>query len=194
LWQINEKWQCGARYSSATTVNLKGETDIILGPFSFTDSFKADLDFPSSAGLGLAYKPCQKLTLAFGGNWYGYSKNADTLVLKFKKLGIEKGQYMNWKDNTGFHIGAVYELTPAWTLRAGLARGYAAIPDDTVSTLTPDVTGWDVSGGVEFRKNALRIAAHTILGWGRNTVGPSWNQDVYSATVISCGLTGSWQF
>ncbi len=194
MWQISDQWRLGARYTSETTVDLSGDLKLKLGPFEFSDSLTADYTYPDSAAVGLAYTPYEKLTLAASANWTGYSSTEDSIALSFKKLGITKTQHTHWKDIPGMCVGVRYSLTPQWTVRAGIGMLSAAVPDNTVSTLTPDANGWDTAVGIEYQKGHFTTAAHVNIGNGENTLDDFWGEKTCSATITTVSITGSWHF
>ncbi|NCN07708.1 hypothetical protein GW933_03360 [Candidatus Falkowbacteria bacterium] len=192
-----DKLTFGLTYMSELKVNFNGESDISIGPISIRDKFKSDFTFPPRLGLGIAYQFTDRLTVDFDANWYGYSKTVNSMTLQFDKLNFGKTTKLNWQDNFSLHLGARYRLNNDWWLRAGMAYQNSAIPDSTISQLTPDASGWDVAFGLECEKDNFSFGVGTIYGWGENDVEPNFGvryPGKYEAQTLTVGLQASWKF
>ena len=170
LWRPNDKFSWGLAYSTESQVRLEGTTDfetMLAGKFS--DDFNTRFTFPARLGTGIAVRPTDKWLIAFDANWFDYS-GADQLNINYEQLPAVQ-QKLNWQNNYALHLGTEYLLGKRWALRTGIAYQTAAIPDSTVSPLTPDVTGWDVSAGLGYYWKNFSIDASYIYAWGDRTVG-----------------------
>ena len=197
LYYPTEKLSIGLTYMSELKASLDGNSDISFGPFQIHDQFKSDYTFPPRLGIGVAYRFTPKLTLEFDANWYGYSKTVDSMTLAFKKLPFKKTSQLDWRDNYGLHLGARYRINDNWWLRSGLAYLTAAVPDSTISQLTPDVSGWDVSLGIECQKEHFSFSASAIYGWGKNEVERDFGvlyPGKYQAETLTVSAQIGWQF
>lgn len=193
LWKPNGWFSWGLSYSTTTRVRLEGETDFDSGlAGSFTDDFSTHFTFPARLGTGVAFHPMERWIVAFDGNWYDYS-GADRMTIRYDHLPQQR-QELRWEDNYSLHLGTEYRLGEHWALRGGVGYQTAAIPDSTVSPLTPDVTGWDVSAGIGYRHTHFSIDIGYIYAWGERTVSVSQDHVApghyeADAHVMALGLT-----
>lgn len=197
LYYPTEKLSLGLTYMSELKADLNGESDISIGPISIHDKFDSDFTFPPRLGIGIAYKLTDRLKMEFDANWYGYSKTVDSMKLSFKKLHFTKTSDMDWRDNYGLHLGAEYRLGNDWWLRGGATYLSKAVPDSTISQLTPDASGWDIALGIECQKEHFSFSAGAIYGWGKNDVERGFGvlyPGKYEAQTITIGAQIGWQF
>lgn len=197
LYFPTERLTIGLTYMSELKVNFNGESDIAIGPINIHDKFKSDFTFPPRLGLGIAYRITNNLTVDLDANWYGYSKTVDSMKLDFDKLNFTKTSDLDWRDNYSLHFGARYQLKTDWWLRAGIGYQTAAIPDSTISQLTPDASGWDIALGLECEKEHFSFSAGAIYGWGDNDVKPDFgvrHPGKYEAQTLTVCAQVSWKF
>lgn len=116
LGEITDTLTLGATYQSRTYMS---KFDKYKGLFAE----QGDFDIPSTYGVGLAVKVSTELTLAADFQRINYSEvdavgNASQANL-FNGLGNDNGAGFNWQDAKVYKIGALYQYSPALTLRAG---------------------------------------------------------------------------
>jgi len=197
LYFPTERLAVGLTYMSELKADLNGESDISIGPINIHDKFQSDFTFPLKLGIGVAYQCTDRLTVAFDANWYGYSKTVDSMKLDFNKLNFTKTSDMDWRDNYSLHLGAQYHLNEDWWLRCGTSYQTAAVPDSTISQLTPDVGGCDVSLGLEYQKEHCSFSTGFLYGWGTNDVKKNFGvryPGQYRAETLMISAQFGWQF
>ncbi len=146
---FDDRLSVGATYSSKTYMT---KFDKYRGFFAGQGNF----DIPANYGLGLAFKPIEKLTAAFdierinykgvpsvgnpgpgltGGS--GYDQNAVFSIAtgfggknKYYSLGNNQGMGFGWKDMTVYKLGLIYDATERLTLRAGYNYSHQPIRRD----------------------------------------------------------------
>lgn len=170
MYKPTERLSLGLAYMSEEKINLNGESDISFGPISLHDKFKSDYTFPPRLGAGIAYRLTPKFTVGFDANWYGYSKTVNSMTLDFAKLPLKKTTNLDWRDNYSLHLGARYRINDFWWLRGGIGYQTKAVPDATISQLTPDATGLDLALGLECQREHFSGSLAAIYGWGENNV------------------------
>ncbi len=197
LYLPTEKLSLGLTYMSELKADLNGESDISIGLIKIHDQFDSDFTFPPRLGLGIAYQFTDRLLMDLDANWYGYCKTVDSMKLDFDKLHFTKTSDLDWRDNYSFHLGARYKLNDDWWLRGGVGYQTAAVPDSTISQLTPDATGWDVALGIECQKDHFSFSTGIIYGWGENDVEPDFGvlyPGKYEAQALTICAQVGWQF
>lgn len=193
LWRT-ERFGLGARFSSDVSPDVHGKTGIHLGPFKISDRFDTQCHFPERLQIGASFVPADPWLFTLDAAWYGYSGDMENLTLDFSKLRIHKVKRLDWDDNYSFHAGVAYNLDEHWTLRAGYTYVIAAVPDETVDTLTPDASGSNVSVGIECERDTLTVAGYVLYGWGERSAGGSFNKEEYSADILTFGFKTAWRF
>jgi long-chain fatty acid transport protein len=158
LWDVNPMFSLGISY----------RTKMYMGKFDdYSDLFAGggEFDMPAVGTIGLAFRPNDKLTLAFDVQqiWYGdidAIANKNELPMKcdlgaaFNNpsapgaiydpsycLGGSNGTGFGWDDMTVFKFGVQYMIDKQWTVRAGYSHGDQPIDGSEVAfnTLAPAV-------------------------------------------------------
>jgi len=124
--QITPTVTLGATYQTKTQM---GKFDKYKGLFADQGSF----DIPENYGVGIAWKASPKLTLAGDVQWIKYSDvpavgNPINCLFTGCQLGGNNGAGFGWQDVTAYKFGAMYELSPDWTLRGGYITLKQPIP------------------------------------------------------------------
>ena len=105
---------------------------------------QGDLDTPANFGVGIAYKFTPKLTVGFDVTRTLYSdvasignKTVNVSGSPFPEsqqknaLGQDDGLGFEWRDQTVFKIGALYDYNSQWTFRAGWNYGKSPMREVT---------------------------------------------------------------
>lgn len=133
-WQghfLSDRLSLGAVYSSRIYMT---KFDKYKGLFADEGGF----DAPENWGVGLAYKPTDKLTLAVDitQTYYSDLKSVGNRSLPISvalndpaNLGRSTGPGFGWEDQTVYKFGVQYKLNDTWTLRTGYNYGKSPIRD-----------------------------------------------------------------
>ncbi|SOE54656.1 Long-chain fatty acid transport protein [Burkholderia sp. OK233] len=102
------------------------------------------IDVPPEYGIGLSYEPVPTVKLA-----------ADWLHISWSKTILGSAQTFSWRDQDVFRIGASYEVSRNWTIRAGFSYANPTFNSAVVAQnfLTPIDNGKAVSAGFTYRLN-----------------------------------------
>jgi len=166
LYKVNPQLQFGLSYQSPTDISLKGSLDLELyvpvidiedsgilgGTYLYSDGdFETTLSLPGEIGVGVMYKPMDKLTLTgdvSSVNWSRFeSIDTKDMVLSTDEslpgyifLDVRDAQMpFNWENITRVSLGAEYALKEGLFLRGGYFFEQSPIPDNTFTVLIPDV-------------------------------------------------------
>jgi long-chain fatty acid transport protein len=96
-----------------------------------------DLKVPDSALLSLQQKVGDKLTLLGDVGWTGWSSVQELRVVRDTGTTVSVTPE-RWRDVMRYALGASYEFTPRFTLRAGTAYDNTPVPDATRTPRLPD--------------------------------------------------------
>jgi len=124
--KLSQDLTVGATWSSKTSM---GNFDKYKGLFAENGGF----DIPANYGVGIAYQATPALILAADVQRIEYSNvravGAPLSALFSGNLfGTASGPGFGWKDVTVTKLGASYDLTPAWTIRAGYSHVSQPVP------------------------------------------------------------------
>ena len=138
----SDSWSMGLTYKSRVKQSIKGDATFqrnpaatALGYFSNT-SAEGDIILPDSIGIGLMFRPFERLSLeanAIYTLWSAYDKLEITYgdaLTPASSMGNNEvsSTRKNWNDVWRFQFGAEYDLTDLIRLRLGYV--YDQIPDD----------------------------------------------------------------
>lgn len=165
-WQgdfFDDRLTLGATWASKTYMT---EFDKYRGLFAE----QGDFDIPSNYGLGIAYRPTKRLTVALDVSRILYEGIASVAnrgpagtgsgvpggcPSGPRCLGNDGGDGFGWEDMTVYKLGVNYQLTPSLAVRAGYNYGKSPISDDqvTFNTLAPATVEKHYSAGFTYRMN-----------------------------------------
>lgn len=135
-YRISDRQQLGFGYRSKITHKIKGDVTAVM-PVSFdqvSGPTATNLTTPAVASLGYSIR-FDRLTLLLDATWTGWSE-FDQLVFNARDPEVQAvlaTQTFDWDDSWRFGLAAEYRLTPALTLRGGVALDQSPIPDDTAT-------------------------------------------------------------
>jgi long-chain fatty acid transport protein len=129
------------------------------------------------AGIGVAIKPVDKLTVLLEAVYTNWGKLDEILVEyddatwqpTMDAVPLDYDYTLNWEDTWQFKIGAQYQLTTCLALRAGFYSDPAPSPLTTQNILLPNIDYSAITMGIGYRKNKISIdfAFEYIMGEDR---------------------------
>ena len=210
-WLISSNQQMALTYRSPVKVKYDGHLTADNIPVMMQAmvlpraDFNTEITFPASVGLGYSIKPCDKLKLEADLEWIEFSSyneltldaNGDNPLLHpagdptppIAPLTIPQ----NWKDSWTAGVGAEYQLTTAWALRAGYQFIQSPIPDNTLSPTLPDGNRSVVSIGLGYKQGAHAVDLAFMQSFYPNRTQPMpYYNGTY--TINSQIIAGSYTF
>ncbi|MBJ6762468.1 outer membrane protein transport protein [Myxococcaceae bacterium JPH2] len=160
---VKNKLSAGITYRSATTLDFKGDAEFTDVPEPLQAAFakqgvRVSMPMPQSMGLGLAYHPVERMTVAADATWWNWSR-LQSLNLEFDNAAFSTSQPKNWHNRWSFDLGAEYAVTPAVTVRAGVGYDPTPIPDATLTPELPDSDRYQGALGVTYGIGKLSLTA-----------------------------------
>lgn len=158
LYKITPELNIGAVWRSEINTKLEGKADVEgVGE----DDYSINWDFPQSAGVGIAYKPLENLTIALDLNWTNWSdwKEVSYDYEDDKPFLPDMAHRVDAQDSLKVAIGTEFRPSEQLALRAGYRFDDNAIPDDTVQPQTPDLRNHAFSIGVGYEWKPFRCDA-----------------------------------
>jgi long-chain fatty acid transport protein len=107
-------------------------------------SAKADLKTPFDIGLGLAFKPSEKLTVT-GDIAYTKWSALDSILIRLSGVAPDGSPaqnsaiVLNWKNTVRFSAGVEYRVSEPLAIRLGYYYDPSPIPIETLTPLIPDL-------------------------------------------------------
>jgi long-chain fatty acid transport protein len=166
LYKASDKLQLGLSYQAPIDMDLSGSielemyfpvipttgSEILGGTGYFRDGeFEATLPLPGEVGVGLMYRPMEKLTLTCDLSSVNWSRldQIDTKDMTLAAdeedpgimiLGVRDAELpFNWDNITRFSLGGEYILKEGLFVRGGYFFEQSPVPDGTMNLLIPDV-------------------------------------------------------
>jgi long-chain fatty acid transport protein len=184
LYKFNDQWSIGAIYRTGSSFKLKGDTSVRLAGGSAIEPFKTkeksdghtDFKYGASWGIGLAYKPTEKLTLTFDfteNDWtdFNWPGSNSSYVDEGKFLQDSNGD-PGWRRAHGYHVGMEFKKTDRVTLRAGYLNEASGVPsefENTITTTIGDMQIVNIGMGVKYDKWTVDYMVGSM--WGDNGLG-----------------------
>ncbi len=127
-----------------------------------------DLQEPAKLAWGIAWRPREKLLLAFDFKWQLYSQTMKKLEVKLCE-GNGPNQHMliplDWDDLYGFALGGEYRLTQRIILRAGYEYDTNITPASHLLPIVPTVEKTHmVTFGIGYKEDRWGVD----LGWAQH--------------------------
>lgn len=165
MWDINEKWTVGASFRSKMNLKVKcGDASVRFGnemarqilesQLGILDKANFTAAMPAAAilNLGVSYRPIEKLILAFDAQWTGWSAYKSLDIEFLSETLAPYNQYIekNYSNSWTFHLGAQYDLTNRFQLRAGMMIDTTPVSKTHYNPETPGMTKIEPSIGFSF--------------------------------------------
>ncbi|MBX2809402.1 MAG: OmpP1/FadL family transporter [Cellvibrionaceae bacterium] len=140
MMSFSESARLGISYRSAIQHDIEGDATFSgLGAADGTFAATAEFTSPDTAYIGYQHQVSDKLLLAAGARWTGWS-SLDRIVINFPTAlaSQQKIEETHWKDVWTYTVGGDYQINPQWTVRGGLARDNTPLSFDNNSVRTVD--------------------------------------------------------
>ena len=143
----------GMDYRSSVNNKLEGRFSIVGSTGGDTDvGAQADLHLPDIASLSAAQDLNDRWTLLGSATWFGW--NDFDRIETVSSTGTPIGSVeQNYNSSWAFAIGAEYQYSDAWTLRAGYQFDETPTNDEFRTTRTPDGDRHWLTGGATYQLN-----------------------------------------
>lgn len=134
-YQWTDWLSLGASYRSEITQDVKGDIKATFGGATLLDtSASGKITLPEQIGFGINVKPMDQLTVEVGATWIGWSSYEE---LKVEYDGGPFTKQSNYKDTWRYNIGAEYNLTENWDLRASYVYDNSPLNSNSISYMVP---------------------------------------------------------
>lgn len=135
-----DKVSIGANYSTRVWMQEYSDYE--------RDLVQHNLDLPQKLQLGIAWRPARKWELLADYKWTEWS-----YVKLFGDRTVNGG--LGWRNQHVYKLGVIYDVSPKWTLRAGVTYGRTPIREQYVfaNAISPALSNWHLATGATWRIN-----------------------------------------
>ncbi|MCM1076940.1 MAG: outer membrane protein transport protein [Bacteroides sp.] len=151
-------------------------------------NFKAEMPCPWVVGLGVSYKPVDKLTLAFDARltgWHAY-KRLDIEFLAEQLTPYNQNITKKYKNSWCYSLGAQYAVTDRFDARLGLMVDTSPVNKNYYNPETPGMTKIEPTAGLSFRpipSLSIDLAFMYVAGLGVDNASCEYT-DLLGATML----------
>ncbi len=190
----------GLAYRSNVKHNLAGQADFtvpsklafLTAGGNFVDTpITSSVDLPETVSLSLVHEHSEALTLLFDWTWTAWSRFQE-LRIDYASAQPDSVTTEEWTDSNRYALGANYRLSPAITLRAGLALDQSPIPN--AQRRTARIPGNDrrwLALGLGYRVDKR---LNLDLGYARLFVSDTPIDNTFESSVPTLGHTLKGQY
>lgn len=165
MWDINRQWTVGTSWRSQMQMKVKaGEAKVnyankiaegvLESRLNLLNNanFAAQMPAPWVWNIGMAYRPTEKLTLAFDAQLTGWKayKELNVDFLSEQLSPYDQHITKNYNNSWTFKLGGQYEVTRRFLVRAGLMIDTTPVNDIHYNPETPGMTKISPSCGLSF--------------------------------------------
>ncbi len=155
------------KYANAVAQAVLGQELDLIDNANFT----AEMPTPWVLGLGVSYKPINKLTLAFDARltgWHAY-KRLDIEFLSEQLTPYNQNIEKRYKNSWCYSLGAQYAVTDRFDARLGLMVDTSPVNKNYYNPETPGMTKVEPTIGLSFRpipRLSIDVAFMYVAGLG----------------------------
>ncbi len=204
MYDITPSLTVGASFRSQMTMKVKaGDARVnyandlaktVLASLNVLNeaNFKAEMPAPWVLSFGAAYKPIDKLTLAFDARLTGWNayKSLDIEFLSDQLKPYNQHLEKNYRNAWAFSLGAQYAVTSRCDLRAGVMLDTTPVNSEYYNPETPGMTKIEPTIGLSFRpvsRLSVDVALMYVAGLGEKGATNTY-PDLLAASMPTLGL------
>ncbi len=182
-YKPSERWSLGLFYKSRVKQSISGDAKFhrqpgvpLPGPYFQETSAKGDITLPDSFGLGIMFRPVERLTLEANAIYTLWS-TYDELKINYGRdltpgspLGPTTSSVTDkdWKDVWRFQLGAEYNLNEYIDLRLGYVHDQIPDKDEYADYMTPTNDRHILNMGAGFTWKKLSVDLSYSYLWFSN--------------------------
>lgn len=202
MYNITDQLTVGASYRSQMKMKVKaGDASVkyanqvanaILGEsldLINEANFKAEMPCPWVLGLGVSYKPIERLTLAADARltgWHAY-KQLDIEFLAEQLQDYNQNIPKKYKNSWCYSLGAQYAVTDRFDARLGLMIDTSPVNKNYYNPETPGMTKIEPTVGISFRplpSLSIDLAFMYVAGLGVDNASCEYT-DLLGKTMLA---------
>jgi long-chain fatty acid transport protein len=203
LGDFGQGTRVGLTYRSAVNYKLTGDL-WINNPAATPLSAAANLKVPQVASIAIAQQIGPKLRLLADYTWTGWDsvQTLAVIITSGPASGFPASvEQLNFKNTWRAGLGAEYQMSPLWLLRAGVAYDRSPVQDEFRTPRLPDNDRTWLAIGASLRPNEqwtvdFGYAYIFVKDGSSNLVDPQLGnlKGTYSSNINILGLQASMRF
>lgn len=163
-YAVDDRWTIGANYQNKVPLSLHGGQLTLdmsangLGKVTYRDVNVDGVAQPREIEMGVACKPTATWLVAADIKWINWADamRASTVTARdpdntLVPSSLAVTSTMNWRNQWVWAMGASYQLSELWLLRAGYNFGKNPVPDETVNPLLTGFAERTLTFGSRYR-------------------------------------------
>ena len=200
MYDINDRWTLGASFRTRMTMTVKKGDATVSYANEVAEkvledrlnminaaNFKASMPAPYVLGMGVSFRPTDRLTLALDAQLTGWNtyKSLDIEFLNDIASAYNQHIVKNYHNSWAFKAGAQYALTHRFDIRAGLMVDTDPVDINHYNPETPGMTKIEPTVGFSFRPIehlSIDLAFMYIAGLGKDGASCTY-PDLLAASV-----------
>lgn len=134
LYNVNKELKVGGVYRGRMSMKQQGQRQ--LAGWSGPRVGEANINFPATTGMGIAYSPTDKLTAAFDVNWnmWSFVYDVDVKISGMPDMII----IVDAHDTVDYRLGFEVKPDNTTSMRCGFAYIPSAVPSEYITPQKPD--------------------------------------------------------
>jgi long-chain fatty acid transport protein len=178
LYKAAPNVNVGLSYRSRIKIDVEsGDVDVTGGPVPpalAPAKGSTSITLPDLIQLGVSYKASDKLTVNADLDYTLWS-TYDRIVVTSSSPAFNATDEKQWHDVWCLRIGAQYQLSDQWKLRAGYLYDKNPVGEARFETRTPDSDRQGISIGTGYTMGNMTVdLAYMYLRFNNRTINDSW--------------------
>jgi long-chain fatty acid transport protein len=166
MYKASDVLSIGATFKTPIKASVSGNTKApimaLLG-FPTESEGERSATWPMWAGVGIAVKPTDKLTLIFDVSYNNWG-NMQNIPITFSEaswgaMGMEEGSEftLKWDDTVDVKFGVEYWISEILALRAGYYTDLSPSPDETLNIMLPSISYKALTFGFGYKTGKMNV-------------------------------------
>ena len=197
MYKAAPNLKVGLSYRTRINIDIEnGDVEVTGGaipPALAPAKGNTTLTLPDLIQLGVSYKASDKLTVNADLDYTMWS-TYDKIVVTSASPAFNATDEKQWHDVWCIRIGAQYQLSEAWKLRAGYLYDKNPVSEGHFETRTPDSDRQGLSIGTGFTKGNISVdLAYMYLLFNNRTINDSMADDDANPFTPANPLNGTYK-
>lgn len=200
MYDINDRWTVGASFRTRMTMSVKKGDATVSYANEIAEkvledklnminaaNLKASMPAPYVLGLGVSFRPTDRLTLALDAQLTGWKtyRHLDIEFLNDQASAYNQHIIKNYRNAWAFKAGAQYALTHRFDVRAGMMIDTTPVNSSHYNPETPGMTKIEPTVGFSFRpidRLSIDLSFMYVAGIGKDNASCTY-PDLLAASV-----------
>lgn len=162
-WEPAPGHRLALAYRGAADLDFDGDARLHGAPLplpGLDGDFETTLRLPDIVTAAYGVRVTDTLQLEADAEWLGwsrYDRQTVGLAIPAAPVPLSRTLPQRWEDTWTFGGAAAWQVTPAWTLRAGYTWLPSPVPESTLAPTLPDADRHVVSFGLGYSRGHHRV-------------------------------------